>query len=85
MARQDERPAPPTDPRLRDRPTGRQPDPADVRPPEAADADELNQAIRSQPRSAVTDQTNEETEDGLDPTEEAVRHAAEDRPTRRRP
>jgi len=84
MARHDDRPPPPRDPRLADRPTGRQPDPADTRAPEDADPDDLYKAIRSRPQSAVTDQTDDETEDGLDPTEEAVRRAAEDRPTRRR-
>jgi len=83
---------------LADTPTGRQAEPADERAPDdipladedqgdyrpgEAEPDDTWKAVRTRPRSEVTDRTGE-TGDGLDDTEEAVRRAAEELPPGRR-
>jgi hypothetical protein len=80
----------PADESLLDTPAGRddKPDPEQVRPntPEAEGAPRKD--VGSKPRGDETGHVGpgneEETPDGLDETEEAVRREAEDRPTGRR-
>lgn len=80
----------PTDTPLLDSPGGREsrPDPADILPDTPEDEGAPHRDVRSRPRGDTTGHVGpgngEETPDGLDETEEAIRQEAEDRPVGQR-
>jgi hypothetical protein len=65
-------------------PSGREEGPPEGDEPSDFEAEVESHRAGGQPRSEVTGGTPDETADGLDPIEEAIRHEAEDFPTTRR-
>jgi hypothetical protein len=78
----------PADESLLDTPAGRddKPDPEQIRSntPEAEGAPFTDVGSKPRETGPIGPGNEEETPDGLDETEEAIRHEAEDRPTGRR-